>query len=139
MHFLDRFQRVCRLTFGCNSLFFCIIAIVQFWLGLLWFFYWDYGIERGIILGVLLVILVGLQFRPRPSWSEKPPGAALLPCALRGLLIAAVLLDLGTMVDSDARSIVPPKFPWMKARQVGAPHAYCGAVKILMASLRWRT
>ncbi len=95
----------CRHALGCDPLFAGALAAAQLWLGLLWFFYWGYGIERGIILGVLLIGLVVLRFRPRPASAEQPAGAALLPRTLRGLLIAALLLNLGMMVDGNTRNL----------------------------------
>lgn len=101
----------CQRILGCNLLFVIVIAGVQLWIGLLWFFYWGYGIERGIILGGILAGLTVLRLRSQPGLSGQPAGAALLPRALQGLLIAAVLLDVGMMVDSDARNLRTSKIP----------------------------
>ena len=55
------------------------------WLGLLWFFYWGYGIERGIILGALLTGLMVLRFLPhaRPPPKSRPVRRGCpAPCAI---------------------------------------------------------
>ncbi len=94
-----------RRILGCDPLFAGALAAAQLWLGLLWFFYWGYGIERGIILGALLTGLMVLRFRPHARSTEEPAGAARLPRAMRYLLIAALLLDIGMMAVSSARSL----------------------------------
>ncbi len=75
------------------------IAAVQLWLGLLWFFYWGHGIERGVILSVVLAGLVALRF-------IRPPAHAVATSPPRWLVAAAVLivlLDLGMMTFSTVR------------------------------------
>ncbi|HVB17169.1 MAG TPA: hypothetical protein VNF04_11580 [Stellaceae bacterium] len=108
---LRRAQIWCSVALGCDPLFAGVLAAAQLWLGLLWFFYWGYGIERGVILAVVLAGLIVLRFRPRPLSSERPAGMPLVPPVLRVLLIAALLLDVGMMVDSDVRSVRTSKIP----------------------------
>ena len=50
---------------GCDPGFAFALLAAQLWLGLLWFFYQDHGLARGAILGVLLLGLMVLRFRPR--------------------------------------------------------------------------
>ncbi len=101
----------CRDALGCDPLFAAAVAVAQLWLGLLWFFYWGYGIERGVILLGLLTGLIVLRFRPRAAANEKPAGAGTLPTVLRVLLIAVILLDVGMMAVSDVRSFRTSTIP----------------------------
>jgi len=113
----------CRRILGCDAAFAGAVAAAQLWLGLLWFFYQGYGIERGIILGGLLVGLTVLRFRPRSGATEKPAGATSLTPALRGLLIVALSLDVSLMIvstETNLRTLTIPmdegQTSWRAAR-----------------------
>jgi hypothetical protein len=95
----------CRTVLGCEGSFVVMMAAVQLWLGALWLFYWGFGIERGLILGALLAVLLALRFFPRANSTGEPAGATTLPPFLRALLIAALVLDLGMMALSDTISL----------------------------------
>lgn len=96
---------------GCDPGFAFALLAAQLWLGLLWFFYQGHGLARGAILGALMLGLLVLRFRPRPASTKEPAGAASLTLALRGLLIATVLLDLTLMAVSGMHSLRTAKIP----------------------------
>jgi len=95
----------CWRILGCDPWFAGALAAAELWLGLLWFFYWGYGVERGYILGAFLLGLGVLWFRPRAGSFPGAAGQISLPPTVRGLLIAALVLDVSMMVVSDVRSV----------------------------------
>jgi len=96
---------------GCDPAFACALLVAQLWLGLLWFFYQGQGIVRGAILGVVLLGLFVLRFRPRPASVTGQAGATALTATLRALLLVAVLLDLTLMAVSGMHSLRTGKIP----------------------------
>jgi hypothetical protein len=94
---------------GCEMAFAGWLLAIQLWLALLWFYYQGFGAVRGLILAGLLIGLIALRFLP--ARSARYAGLIRLPPVLRGLLIAALLLDVGMMVVSGMTSLHKSKIP----------------------------
>ncbi len=72
------------------------IAAIGLWLALLVPLNWNYGLERGGIVLVLLLGLVLLRFGPRAAIQPAAPGAeAWLTLFLRSAVAAALILGIG--------------------------------------------
>lgn len=105
---------------------YAIIAIAgaQLWLGLLWFFYWGYGVTRGLIVLVVLIGLFLLRLLP-PGKAATDVERKAMPRWLRAAIVLAVLLDLGMMVVSGAHALRTGRIPmdqgqdtWRAARLI---------------------
>lgn len=96
---------------GCDPVFAGGLLVIQLWLGLLWFFYQGFGIERGLILCGLLVGLLILPLLPRRLASAGPAGKGSLKSGLRALLLFAVILDICMMTVSSSISLATGKIP----------------------------
>ncbi|HEY3776592.1 MAG TPA: hypothetical protein VGL35_00895 [Rhizomicrobium sp.] len=149
-HLNGLFRRVDALTWrllGCDAAFAGYLLAVQLWLGLLWFFYQGFGVTRGIILGGLVAALFLLRFGARSPLAAISAGALSLTMLLRGLLIAAVLLDLGMMAVSSTKSFETTKIPmdegqtsWRAARLLWKGEDPYGAGTLVdLTALRLRT
>jgi hypothetical protein len=107
------------------------IAAAQLWLGLLWFFYWGHGIERGVILAVVLAGLIALRFVKGPTTGTGPVPAPRWLIYVAG---AAVVLNIILMVVSTTHSWRTGHIPmdegetsWRAARILDQGHDPYGA------------
>jgi len=96
---------------GSDASYAVSLLVAQLWLGLLWFFYQGFGIERGVILCCLLAGLFFLRFFPRPRSASRPAGAEAMTPNLKALLALAVVLDVALMAVSSTRSLETSKIP----------------------------